>query len=143
MIRAHADCQIAPPLRANPTILSLHLHLHLARCLTRHIHNPSPLLSTNGLLPLNHLLKTAMHTHRPSTAQTRPTRSIQYQPLLQPASPTLNIKSDRRLLSTGSNPRANSRSISMLWIVTGCLDRGIFLDIRHDSRKSRRHGAQR
>lgn len=139
---AHTDCQIAPPLRTHPTILNLHLHLHLPRRPTRHIHNPSPPLSTNYLLPLNHLLKTTMPTPRPSTAQTRPTRSIQYQPL-QPPSPPLNIKPDRCLLSTRTNPRANPSSIPLLRTVTGGLDSSIFLDIRHDFGESRRHGAER
>lgn len=89
-MRAHADYQIAPPLRANPTVLNLHLHLHLPRRSTRHINIPAPPLSTNRLFPLNLILKTAMPTPRTSTAQTRPTCSVQYQPLYS-LSPTFNI----------------------------------------------------
>lgn len=133
---------IAPPLRANPTLLNLHLHLHIPRRATRHIHNPSPPLSTNRLFPLNHLPKTAMSTPRSSTAQTRPTRPIQYQPL-HPPSPAPNIKPDGRFLGTRTNPRPNSSSIPMLRTVTRSLDRSFFLDLRHDPRKSRRHGAER
>lgn len=144
MICAHTNCQIAPSLRTNPTLLNMHIRIHPPRRPTGHIHISSASLSTNSLLPLNHLLSPTLQTPRSSIAQTRPTRSIQYQlPLPQPSPFTFNNKPDRLLLCTRTNPCPKSSSIPMLWTVISGLDSSILLDICHDFGKPRRYGEER